>query len=141
MSGTSVFIVLALAAAWLVQIMFSSWQMLRFHRQNQELRKLGTMMSTGVSGTTYRRKVYATVVTDDSHHVTAAGRLSGFTVIAGMKPVEEVVGMHIDQIGEGEPPAGVKQKTWDALGHAAGFIRAKIAKEAATEPNSEGEEA
>lgn len=140
MSGSSVFIVLALASAWLLQIMLSSWQMMRFHKQNQKMRRLGTLMATGVAGSMYRRKIYATVVADDDHRVVAAGRLAGSTIAAGMKPVDEIVGMHIDQIGEGEPPAGVKQKTWDALGHAAGFIRAKIAKEAANrEASNEGE--
>ena len=68
----SIFIVVALAAAWFLQILLSSYQMLRFHRKNQEMRKLGTHMATGVSGTTYRRKVYATVVTDEDNRVAAA---------------------------------------------------------------------
>ena len=133
----SIFIVLALAAAWFVQILLSSYQMLRFHRKNQEMRKLGTHMATGVAGTTYRRKTYATVVTDENNRVSAAGRLAGFTVGAGMRPVDEVIGLHVDQVGEGPSPAGVKQKTWDALGHAAGFIRTKLAKEAAEDAAGE----
>ena len=141
MGGSSLFIVLALAAAWLLQIMLSSWQMMRFHKQNQKMRRLGTFMATGVAGTTYRRKIYATVVADADHRVVAAGRLAGSTIAAGMKPVDEILGMPIAEVGEGPPPAGVKQKTWDALGHAAGFIRTKIAKEAdISEETNEGEE-
>ena len=138
--GISWMIVVALALAWFVQIVLSSWQMMRFHKRNQELRKLGTYMATGVAGTTYRRKVYATVVADDTHRVVAAGRLSGFTIAAGMKETDDIVGLHVDEVGEGEPPEGMSQKVWDAYGHAAGFIRAKIAKEVANTESSEDRE-
>jgi DNA-binding transcriptional regulator of glucitol operon len=131
MDRVSVTVVVALAAAWFGQILLSSHQMRRFHRVSQQWRREGSAMAIGLAGTTYRSKTYAVVVVDDDRRVVRAGRLSGFTVAAGMKPVPEVVGMHLDRIGRGEPPAGVSPKTWAALDHAASFIRRKLEKEAA----------
>jgi hypothetical protein len=45
--------------------------------------------------------------------------------------IPQVVGLSLGEVGKGEPPAGVSKKTWASLDHAAGFIRNKLAKEAA----------
>lgn len=124
-------IVLMLAAAWLLQIWLSSQQMRSFHKKSQQLRRMGTHMSIGLAGTTYRRKVYTALVTDAEDRVVAAEELGGWTVFAGSKPVPAVVGLSLAEVGKGEPPAGVSKKTWASLDHAAGFIRNKLAKEAA----------
>jgi DNA-binding transcriptional regulator of glucitol operon len=128
---TSLTIALVLAGAWLLQIVLSSLQMRRFHRTSQEWRRLGSAMAVGMAGTTYRRKTYAVVVIDEAARVVKAGKLSGFTIAADLKPVEAVEGMALDLIGRGAPPQGVNAKTWAALDHAAGFLRRKLAKEAA----------
>lgn len=124
-------IALILAGAWLVQIVLSNIQMKRFHATTQRLRKTGTRMAIGLAGSTYRRKVYTAVVTDDDDTVTAGGRLGGFTVAASMRELPEIIGMHIDRVGKGEPPEGIDQKTWASLDHAAEFIRKQLAKERA----------
>ncbi len=125
MDRTSVTVVLLLAGAWLLQIFLSSRQMARFHRKTQEWRREGAAMAIGLAGTTYRRKTYGVVVVDEDWKVVKAGRLSGFTVAASLKPVEQAIGMTVDQVGRGEPPPGVEAKTWAALDHAAGFLRKK----------------
>lgn len=140
MDGISMTIVMMLAAAWLLQIWLSSQQMRRFHATSQRLRRLGTNMAIGLAGTTYRRKVYTAVVTDAENRVVAAEALGGFTVFAGSKPVPEVVGMSVDEIGRGDPPEGVSKKVWASLDHAAGFIRNKLAKDAASAAASGEEE-
>ncbi|MFP5333246.1 MAG: transcriptional regulator GutM [Acidimicrobiia bacterium] len=124
-------IALILAGAWLVQIVASNIQMKRFHATTQRLRKTGTRMAIGLAGSTYRRKVYSAVVIDDNDIVTAAGRLGGFTVAASMRELPEIVGMHLDRVGKGDPPDGIDPKTWASLDHAAEFIRKQIAKERA----------
>lgn len=124
-------IALILAGAWLVQIVLSNLQMKRFHATTQRLKKTGTHMAIGLAGSTYRRKVYTALVTDDDDIVTAGGRLGGFTVAAAMRELPEIVGMHLDQVGKGSPPGGVDAKTWASLDHAAEFIRKKLAKERA----------
>lgn len=127
-----------LAGAWLVQIVLSNVQMRRFHATTQRLRKRGTRMAIGLAGSTYRRKVYTAVVTDEAGTVTAGGRLGGFTVAASMRELPEVVGLHIDRIGRGEPPDGFDAKTWASLDHAAEFIRKQIAKEHADGRGGDG---
>lgn len=142
MDRTSVIIVLVLAGAWFAQILLSNMQMRRFHRTSQQWRRLGTSMAIGMAGTTYRRKTYSVLVIDDDARVVKAGKLSGFTVAAGLKPVPAVEGMALDDIGQGPPPSGVSQKTWKALDHAAGFLRRKLAKNAAdADPGETGGDA
>lgn len=122
-------IALVLAGAWLLQIVLSNIQMKRFHATTQRLRKTGTRLAIGLSGSTYRRKVYTALVTNDDDIVTAGGRLGGLTVAATMREMPEIVGMHLDRVGKGEPPDGIDTKTWASLDHAAEFIRKQIAKE------------
>ena len=129
-SSEAIAIVGLLAAAWLLQIFLSSWPMKRFHERTQQMRKLGEYTSVGVAGSMYKRKVYTVVAVDEDGRVTAAEKLSGTTVLAKSKPVPEVVGLHLDELGKGDPPAGVDQKTWDSFDMGADFVRKKLAREA-----------
>lgn len=132
MSGIEIAIVAILAGAWLLQIWLSSQQMRRFHRRNQELRRMGTHLAIGMSGNMYRRKTYVSLVTDADRRVVAAESLTGFTVFATSKPIPGVVGLSLEEAGKGEPPAEVPAKTWAAIDHAAQFIRDKLEKDAAS---------
>ena len=85
----------------------------------------------------YKRKVYTVIAVDEEGRVAAAERLSGSTVMAGAKPVPEVVGLHLDEIGRGDPPDGVDQKTWDSFDMGADFIRKKLAREAESTDSDE----
>ena len=69
---------------------------------------------------------------DRLRRITAAEKLSGVTVLAAAKQVPEAVGLHLDEIGRGDPPAGVDQKTWDSFDMAADFVRKKLAREGDT---------
>lgn len=140
MDRISVTVVVLLAGAWLLQIYLSSQQMRRFNKKTQQLRRKGTHMAIGLAGTTYRKKIYSVLVTDATDCVVAAEQLGGWTVFAGSRPVPQVVGMSLTEIGRGEPPAGVHHKTWASLDHAAGFIRKKIAKDATTAVSNGDEE-
>ncbi len=130
MDQVSITVVLLLAGAWLLQIVLSNRQMSRFHKTTQQWRREGAAMAIGLAGTTYRRKTYGVVVVDHEWNVVKAGRLSGFTVAASLKPVEQAVGLSLDEVGQGEPPADVSPKTWAALDHAATFLRKKRDQEA-----------
>ncbi len=132
-------ILVLLVAAWGFQIWLSNQQMRRFHGRSQKLRRLGKYMAIGLAGNTYRRKTYAVLVIDDEHRVVAAEYLSGFTIFASLRPIEGVTGMDLDRVGEGHPPPGVSVKTWDALEHAAGFIRNQLAKEEAAGERAAGD--
>lgn len=136
--SNTILIVGLLAAAWLLQIFLSSWQMKRFHDKTQQMRSLGKYTSVGLAGSMYRRKTYTVIAVDEDGRVTGAERLSGTTVLAGAKTVPEVIGLHLDELGRGDPPAGVDGKTWESLDMGADFIRKKLAREAQS-PDSEME--
>ncbi len=126
--GPGFVIVMLLAGAWLLQIWLSSRQMRRFHADSQRLRKLGKYMAIGLAGTTYRRKVYTALAVDDAGKAITAIQLGGFTVFARSRTIEGIAGMPLEQIGQGEPPPEISQKTWASLDHAAGFIRKKFSE-------------
>ena len=130
MDSSTIAVLVALVGAWAAQIVFSNHQMRRFHRRSQQLRRQGTHMAIGVAGTMYRRKVYAVLVVDEARRVVAAEQLSGWTIAARLKPTPELVGLDLDVVGKGDPPAGVPAKQWAAFDHAAGFIPAELAKPA-----------
>ncbi len=123
----TLFIVFALAGGWLLQLWMSTQQMRGFHRHIAELRTLGSQTSIGMAGNTYKRKTYVAIAVDPDGVVQGAKRLAGFTVFAKPKVIAAVVGLHLDELGSGTPPAGVDEKTWDAIDHAAEFIRKKLA--------------
>jgi DNA-binding transcriptional regulator of glucitol operon len=137
MDSSTVAVLVALVGAWAVQIVLSNHQMRRFHRRTQTLRRLGTHMATGVTGTIYRRKVYGVLVVDRDRRVVAAEQLSGWTVAARLKPVPELVGLDLDVVGQGDPPAGVPAKHWAAFGHAAGFLSKELARTPARRERAE----
>ena len=123
---TTIAIVVGLFLVWTVQIFLSNIQMQRFHKRSQILRRQGALMAIGIAGNMYRRKVYVVVVVDDDGIVTAIEQLSGFTVLATAKPVAGTVGMSVWEVGRGDPPVGIDDKTWEAIDHAASFIRKKV---------------
>lgn len=128
-----------LVGAWLLQIFLSTQQLRRFHKEASRLRKQGVQSSIGLAGTTYRKKTYVVLVIDESDLVVAAAKLSGWTVFAKLKPVPQMAGIHLDQIGVGAPPSGLEAKTWEAFDHAAGFIRRKRSSEAGSEESAHPE--
>lgn len=123
---TTIAIVAALAVLWGIQVFLSTLQMRRFHKRSQQLRRQGAHMAVGVAGNMYKRKVYVVVVVDTAGKVSAAEQLSGFTIFASLRPIPDMEGRDVWEIGRGEPPPKVSAKTWAAVDHAAGFIRKKI---------------
>jgi DNA-binding transcriptional regulator of glucitol operon len=123
---TEVAVVILIVVAWGLQIWMSNQQMRRFNSRSHELRRTGDLMAVGLSGNTYRRKVYTILVTTYDGRVTAAEELAGSTVFANTRPLPAVIGFDVFDIGEGEPPEGVSAKTWASLEHAAGFIEKKL---------------
>jgi DNA-binding transcriptional regulator of glucitol operon len=123
---TTIAIVVTLFIVWGVQIFLSNMQMKRFHDRSQKLRRMGTLMSIGLAGNMYKRKVYVSVVVDEESNVVAAEELSGWTVLANAKPIPDMAGRSVWEIGRGDPPRGISSKTWSAIDHAASFIRKKV---------------
>ena len=49
MDRTTITLLVVLVGAWLLQIFMSNWQMRRFHRRSQEMRRRGTEMAVGLA--------------------------------------------------------------------------------------------
>lgn len=143
MDRQSIGVVLGLLAfVWVLQIVLSSLQGRRFHQAVSRQRKLGdpTGTAVGMAGSNWRGKVYGVLTTDENRRIVAAGQLSGVTVFANIKPVPEVVGLTLQDIESGNPPAGVKKKLWQAFQHSAGFIRRQDERQAEADANLAAQE-
>lgn len=125
MDRFSVAILVFLAAAWVLQIWFSSRQMRQFHADSQVLRKRGDLMAIGRGGGLYRGRAYGVVV-NRGEEVAAAGLLTGATVIAKLREEPRLEGMAVRSLGKGERPEYLSEKEWSALGNAAEFIIPKL---------------
>jgi DNA-binding transcriptional regulator of glucitol operon len=116
---------LAIALVWILQLGFSLLQTRRFHKRVFQLRKEGNQTSVGMSGSTWKRKVYGVLVVDEARTILRAEKLSGFTVFASLQPVPELGGKPMSVLDQDEPVAGLNEKLWKAFQNAAGFIKNK----------------
>lgn len=130
MLGNIGVVFLLLGLAWIGQLALTLLQMRRFYRDTARMREGSYASGTGLSGSTWKRKVYGVLVVDEDLTIMRAGRLSGFTVFASMQPVPEVSGLPLSRIEEETPVDGVSQKLWHAFQNAAGYIRSHEQKKA-----------
>ena len=113
---------LAVAFAWMLQLILSLLQTKRFHKRIAELRKEGAMTSVGVSGRNWNLKKYGVLVVNDDRVIIRAQQLSGFTVFANLKDVPELAGKPLSVLEASSPLPGIKKKLWAAFGNARDFI-------------------
>ena len=118
MTGYGTYIIVGLAVAWIAQLGLSLFQMKRFYKRRGVLRKLGRA-SVGLSGSTYKGKVYTIIVVDENDQVIIGEKLSGITVFANLKPVPEVVGLSLEDLLQEEPQNAIKKKVWNSFTNAA----------------------
>ena len=133
-----IFLGVALGVMWLAQFGLSYLQMKRYYGRVAKLRRTG-LCATGMSGDRLRTRAYVVLVLDESRRVKNAENLSGITVFASLKPVPQLLGLHIHDITpESAPPKGVSGKLWTAFCSAADHLRAHLAKSAVPAPESTG---
>lgn len=108
-NGNLTYILIALVAAWMVQLGLSLWQMKRFYRRMGELKKSGRA-SVGMEGNQYKGRVYTVLVLDDKDVITHAEKLSGITVFASLKPVPELVGQPVSALMEEKAEFPLRKK-------------------------------
>lgn len=119
------YIILVLALVWLLQLFLALLQSKRFNRRISQLRRYGTRTSVGLSGSTWRRKVYAVIVLDESDVVVRAEKLSGYTVFADPVPVPELTGRSLEEI-RNETIDGISSKVLEAFRNAASYVKETI---------------
>ncbi len=122
MFTTATTIIVALALAWALQYVLAFWQMRRFYGRIAELRRMGTV-SIGVSGSYWRRRQYAVLVVDKNQRIVHVEQLSGWTVLAGLKPVQGLDGLPMSDLLEEGVELPVSHKLLLALQNAASYIR------------------
>jgi len=122
MDATVTLIIGGLVVMWLLQLGLSYWQMRRFYRRVAELRRRGTV-SIGMEGSMWRRRQYAVLVVDEQERIVHAEQLSGWTVLASLKPVAGVAGRTLAELFDDQATWPVKPKLRLALRNAAQHIR------------------
>jgi DNA-binding transcriptional regulator of glucitol operon len=119
-------LIIAFVLAWVIQFAMTYLQMRRFQKRLSELRKEG-VTATGMSGSMYKRRVYAVLVIDQNEKILHAEQFSGWTVFAGLKPVKDLEGLTTNEIVDEEVKLPIPKKIRSAFQNAVEEIeKAKV---------------
>ena len=132
--------VIGLALMWILQLGLTSWQMRRYYGRIAALRREGVVW-VGLSGSAWRRRVYAVVVVNPEQRVVRVEQLSGWTVLAKLKEVPGLAGRSVDELADDNVSLPVNNKLRAALKNAVELMRAHELKqkqkaEASTDPSA-----
>jgi DNA-binding transcriptional regulator of glucitol operon len=114
-------VILALGIAWGIQYGLAYFQLKRFYRRINELRRLGTV-SIGKGGSTWRLKIYVVLVVDKEKRIVHVEQLSGWTILAKLRPLPGLEGRPVQDLFDDTLALPVTQKQLLALRSAAEFI-------------------
>ncbi len=117
MVSSATTIILALATMWAIQYVLSFWQMRRYYRRLAELRRDGVVW-VGLAGSAWRRRQYAVLVVDQNNQIVHAEQLSGWTVLATLKPVPGLAGRPVSDLLDDTIQLPVSKKLLAALRNA-----------------------
>ena len=138
MFETATFIILALAIGWMIQYGFAYFQLRRFYRRISVLRKDG-IVSIGLAGSAWRGRQYAVLVVDKEHRIQHAEQLSGWTILAELKPIEGLTGRPLSDLLDDSVELPVTPKQLLALRNAVGYIEAMEERKREKEKEKEQE--
>lgn len=130
MNQTATLIIIGLALAWGIQYVLAFFQMKRYYKRIAELRKKGKV-STGVAGSSWRRRQYAVLVVDANYRIVHVEELSGWTVFAALKPVKGLDGRPLSDLEDETLELPVSGKLLLALRNAASYLK-EVANQAQT---------
>lgn len=122
MFATGAAVVLCFVLAWILQYSFTYYQMQRFYKRLAVLRRDGPVW-IGMEGSAWRRRQYAVLVVNDKNHILHAEQLSGWTVLASLKPIPGLVGRPLDDLFDAQIELPVSKKLLLALRNAAKHIQ------------------
>jgi len=117
MEGKYTFIILILAAGWLLQVWSVGQQTRNFYKRMKELRKDGRS-SIGLAGNIYKGRIYTVLVVDEEDRIVHAEKLAGLTVFAKLKPVSELIGVTLEDLMDEDKEFNLTKKTMQAFRHA-----------------------
>lgn len=130
MFSTTTVIVLMLAVMWALQYALSFWQMRRYYKRLAELRREGTVW-VGMSGSAWRRRQYVALVVNQEQRIVRVEQLSGWTVMAALKPVAGLDGRPVSDLTDETLKLPVSNKLLLALRDAVKHMQAYAKKKAA----------
>jgi len=129
MNSTVTVVILGLALAWSIQYILAFWQMRRYYRRLSQLRRDG-LVWVGMAGSAWKRRQYAVIVVDQNEHILHAEQLSGWTVLASLKPIPGLIGRPIRDLLDDEIRLPVSNKLLlalrDALKHRRAHAEAAV---------------
>ena len=105
MTGSTIALIVCVAAIWMTQRLLTIWQSLRFRRQLIALREHGKL-SVGMAKKIGRR-VFVGLTVDQHGIVTANLVLRGVTVFAVGKPNAALIGCRATDLAAGRTPQGL----------------------------------
>ena len=108
-----------IAGMWVFQLWMAVKQSQRFSAQLREIREPGTTTMVGMGGYRYRGGRAFVALAHKDGIVTGARVLTGLSVFANGKPLDEVVGKTLTELAKGEPIPGHKKKVSLAAQNAA----------------------
>lgn len=129
MFSTTTVIVLLLALMWALQYGLSFWQMRRYYKRLAELRRDG-LVWVGMSGSAWRRRQYVALVVDRENRIVRAEQLSGWTVMATLKPVPGLEGRPVSDLTDDTLKLPVSNKLLLALRDAVKHMQAHAKRKA-----------
>jgi DNA-binding transcriptional regulator of glucitol operon len=128
-------IILFLAGAWFIQYISAFFQLRRFYRRIAELRRQGKVW-IGMEGSAWKGRQYAVLVVDKDKHIVHVEQLSGWTVLASLKPVYGLEGRPISDLMDDTIEFPVSKKLLLALRNAVKHIQ-EAEKRAEVKANAE----
>ena len=132
MTGSTITLIVCVAAIWMSQRLLTIWQSLRFRRQLIALREHGKL-SVGMAKKIGRR-VFVGLTVDQHGIVTANLVLRGVTVFAVGKPNPALIGCRATDLAAGRAPQGVPPMVAAAAAQAASFLIKKTGTTPAKSP-------
>ncbi|MBG0786465.1 MAG: transcriptional regulator [Anaerolineaceae bacterium] len=111
-----IFLVLALSYA--LQLFLTGYQAKRYYRRMRELRKNG-IPSVGIAGSKWSGRTFAVLVADNDLNIVNAEVLSGYTIFANLKPVDQLLGHNIRDLLDQDNTFDLKKKILAAFRNSA----------------------
>jgi DNA-binding transcriptional regulator of glucitol operon len=138
MNSTGTAIALLLAFMWALQYGMSFWQMRRYYKRLAELRREGVVW-VGLAGSAWRRRQYAVLVVSPEQRIVRVEQLSGWTVLASLKPVPGLAGRPVTDLLEEGLQLPVSKKLLLALRNAVKHMQTFAEEEAIAVQANHGE--
>jgi DNA-binding transcriptional regulator of glucitol operon len=113
-----IYILLVIAAMWVIQLYFAAKQSMRFSASLREVRAKGRT-AVGIGGFRYRGGRAFVALSEKNGVVVAAKVLVGWTVFASAIDYPQLVGKQVTALANGEQMETLRKKVQDAAKMAA----------------------